>query len=196
MEHAFLCAQERNNLIKMQFKHLIQRLNFWRENKKGTTAIEFSLAGVPFILMIIGILEMSLMFTAQNLLESSTNSAARLIRTGQVQQGGGESAFSDAVCDLAGILIPCGDIQYQVLPLDDFGAAEDLPDAAFDEEGNLEEQGFDPGGVSDVVIIRVAYKYPIKTPLMQFLLSNNNDSNRLMISTIVLQTEPYEFEEG
>jgi Flp pilus assembly protein TadG len=180
------------NGVRKNFGH---SLRSWRFNHDGSTAVEFALIGIPFLFMVIGIIEMALMFTAQSLLEASTAEAAREIRTGAVQQGGGENAFTDTLCDFAAVLIPCGDIQYQVVALEDFGSAEEFPDAQFDEDGNLEDQQFDPGGVSDVVMIRVAYKYPIKTPMMQFVLTNNNDNSRVMLSTIVLQTEPYEFEE-
>lgn len=166
----------------------------WKKNQSGSTAVEFALIGIPFIFMVIGIIEMALMFTSQSLLEASTAEASRQIRTGAVQQGGGEDVFREELCDFASLLIPCDEIQYQVEALEDFGDAQDFPDASFDDEGDLEDQGFDPGGVSDVVMIRVAYKYPIKTPMMQLILTNNNDSNRIMLSTIVLQTEPYEFE--
>ncbi len=172
-----------------------KKLLFWRKNEEGATAVEFALVGVPFILLVVGILEMSLMFTAQSLLEASTSSASRLVRTGQIQLGAGEVAFTEAICDSADVLIPCDNIQYQVMPLEDFGAAEALPPASFDDEGNLENQGFDAGGVSDVILIRVAYRYPIKTPMMQILLTNNNDTSRLMVSTVVLKTEPYQFED-
>lgn len=170
-------------------------LKQWRFNRDGSTAVEFALIGIPFIFMVIGIIEMALMFTAQSLLEASTGDAAREIRTGAVQQGGGEQLFIDTLCDFAAVLVPCDEIQYQVTALEDFGEAEGLPDAEFDEDGNLEDQSFDAGGVSDVVMIRVAYRYPIKTPMMQLMLTNNNDSNRIMLSTVVLQTEPYEFED-
>ncbi len=170
-------------------------LKAWQRDQDGTAAVEFALVGLPFIFMIVGIIEMSLMFTAQSLLEASTAVAAREIRTGAVQQGGGEEAFSDALCDFASILIPCADIQYQVVAMEDFGEAADFGDAEFDEDGNLEDQQFDPGGVSDVVLIRVAYRYPIKTPMMQTILTNDDDAKRAMVSTLVLQVEPYEFED-
>ncbi len=182
-------------MIKIQYKKFKRIIRFWKKDQSGVTAIEFSLVGAPFILMVIGILEMSLMFTAQNLLEAATTNAARLIRTGQVQEGGGETAFQENVCDFTSMLIPCDRIQYQVETLDNFGAAEGLPDASFDDDGNLENQGFEAGGVSDVVLIRIAYKYAIKTPLMQVFLTNNGDSNRFMVSTVVLKTEPYQFED-
>lgn len=174
---------------------ILQKLKApFSRNINGSTAVEFALIGVPFLFMMIGIIEIALMFTAQSLLEASTSSAARQVRTGAVQQGGGEDLFRDELCDFADVLIPCDDIQYQVVSMDEFEDVGDFPDPAFDAEGNLQDQQFDSGGVSDVVMIRVAYKYPIKTPLMQLMLTNNNDSNRILLSTVVLQTEPYEFE--
>lgn len=167
----------------------------WKKNQDGSTAVEFALIGIPFILMVIGIIEMALMFTAQSLLEASTAEAAREIRTGAVQQGGGEDLFRETLCDFAGVLIACDDLQYQVVAVDNFEDAQDFPDAEFDEEGNLENQEFTSGGVSDVVMIRIAYKYAIKTPMMQLMLTNNDDGNRILLSTVVIQTEPYEFEE-
>ena len=105
----------------------------------------------------------------------------------------GEEEFTEALCDFSAILIPCDHIQYQVFSMENFEDAENLDDAAFDEEGNLEDQQFDAGDENDVVLIRTSYKYPIKTPLMWPMLTNNNDTNRIMLSTIVLQTEPYAF---
>lgn len=175
----------------MQFK----RKTCWKKNESGSTAVEFALIGIPFILMVIGIIEMALMFTSQSLLESATSDAARQIRTGAVQQGGGVDDFQDTLCASANLLMSCDDLQYQVVSVDDFQDAEDFPDASFDEDGNLNDQQFDPGGVNDVVMIRVAYRYKIKTPMMQLMLTNNNDDSRLLLSTVVLQTEPYEFDD-
>lgn len=168
----------------------------WLGDKSGVTALEFSLVGVPFVLMIIGTIEMALMFTAQSVLHESTFTAARLIRTGQIQLAGGnqEQMFRDSVCNFARVLIPCSRIQFQVQDVPSFGDADALPEAQFDEDGNLLGQGFDPGGVSDVVMIRVAYNYPITTPMLQPFLTNNGGMTRTMISTIVLQSEPYQFE--
>lgn len=167
-----------------------------RRNEEGSTAVEFAIVGIPFIFMIIGIIEMALMFTTHSLLESSLSQAGRQIRTGAVQLGAGQDFFRDTLCENAALLIPCAQLQYQVVALEDFSDAADFPDAEFDEEGNLEDQQFDPGGVSDVVMIRVAYRYPIKTPLMQPLLTNNGDFSRILLSTMVLQSEPYEFEDN
>lgn len=173
-------------------------LNKWWSKKDGATAVEFSLLALPFVVMVIGTIEIALMFTTQSLLDASTATAARMIRTGQIQQtdaGDQEQLFRDTVCDFSALLIPCADIQLQVTDLASFGDADGLPPPTFDEDGNLQGQGFSAGGVSDVVLIRVVYQYSIITPLMQFVLTNRDDGTRLMMSTMVLQTEPYEFED-
>ena len=140
---------------------------------------------------------MAVMFASSSLLEGSAATAARLVRTGQVQQAGGDEAmFQNALCDFAAPLIPCEEIQYQVFSVNTFQEADELPDAELDEDGNLTDPTFDAGGVSDVVLIRVVYKYKITTPLLQPLLTNNSDNTRTMMATIVLQTEPYEFEDS
>jgi Flp pilus assembly protein TadG len=168
----------------------------WLSAKDGATAVEFSLLALPLIVMIIGTIEIALMFTTQSLLDASTSTAARLIRTGQIQQSDAanqEQLFRDTLCGFAKILIPCGEIQFQVDDLDNFGDADGAPPPQFDDEGNLQNQGFSTGGENDVVLIRVAYRYSIITPLMQFVLTNRGDGSRIMMSTVVLQTEPYEF---
>jgi len=108
----------------------------WTDDKKGTAAVEFALVGFPLIFMIIGIIEISLLFTSQSLLQASTDQAARQIRTGAVQQGGGETLFSDTLCDFADFFINCDDLQYQVISMDNFEDAEELPDPSFDDDGN------------------------------------------------------------
>ena len=167
--------------------------NWWR-GTKGATAVEFSLIGVPFVLMTIGIVEMALMFTTQSMLQESTFAASRLIRTGQIQQSPGgnqEQMFRDAVCDFASLLIPCDDIQFQVSEVPSFADADDNP-PEFDDDGNLLDTGFDPGADSSVIVIRVVYNYPVRTPLMQQWLSTRDGGVRTLLSTMVLQTEPYQ----
>lgn len=176
---------------------LLKLTRRWTREKEATTAVEFALVALPFIIMIIGTVEMALMFTAQSLLEAGTATASRMIRTGQIQQSGGDQQqmFEDTLCGFVEVIIPCEEIQYNVVNLPNFGDAADMPDAEFDEDGNMEDQGFDPGNANDVVLIRVSYTYPIVTPMMQPVLTNTSDHNTIMLSTVVLQTEPYEFEE-
>jgi Flp pilus assembly protein TadG len=166
-------------------------LRKWIRRKDGATAVEFALVAFPFVMMTIGIAELALMFTTQSVLYESAFTASRMIRTGQLQLSGGtEETFRDAVCEFSAALIPCNNIQFTVQQVPSFADAEDMP-PEFDDDGNLQDQSFDPGNENDVVLVRVAYNYPVKTPLMQPLLANNG-TKRTMFSTIVLRTEPYQ----
>lgn len=172
----------------------------WKKETTGTTAIEFSLVAIPFITMMLGIVEIALMYTAGSLLEGSTAAAARMIRTGQLQilnPTDPEAVFREALCSNIRALVSCNSIQIEVVQLPDgfMDAADYAPQ--FDEDGNLITRTFTMGGSSDVVLIRTAYRYPFMTPLLTPILGGASGS-RLLMSTVVLETEPYEFggEEG
>lgn len=169
-------------------------LKGWGKKTDGTTAIEFSLLVIPYLILSLGIIELAVMYTAASLLEGATGSAARLIRTGQVQQAAGdpEQMFRDAICDYATVLISCEDVEVEVIQMDSF-ADFDSYAPSYDEDGNMNSSGFSPGGSNDRVLIRTAYRYDMMTPFVGPLLAGA-DGSILFMSTIVLQTEPYEFE--
>ena len=182
--------------LKQILRILARHLRLYTRCENGATAIEFALVSFPFIFMIIGIIEMSLMFTAQSVLDRATSNAARLVRTGQLQQLSGaaqQTAFEDAVCDYAGFLMDCSQIQYLVQDIEDFAEANTFAAPEFDEDGNMVVTGFSLGGSSDVVFMRVVYRYPIVTPIMAQFLGNSEGNKRVLMSTNVLKAEPYEF---
>ncbi len=167
-------------------------LNKWKKKEEGVTAIEFSMLLMPYLMLCLGIIELSLMFTSASLLEGATGSAARLIRTGQLQQSGQdpETVFRDAFCEFAVVLINCNDVVIEVTTLDEYG---DFTPPVYDAGGQMVSSGFDAGGSNSKVLIRVSYRYSMITPLVGPIL-NGADGATVFMSTIVLQTEPYEFQ--
>lgn len=166
----------------------------WVRREEGTTAIEFSLLAIPFVFLVVGIIELSIMYASASMLEGATGSAARLIRTGQIQQavaGDPQQIFRDALCDYALVLINCNDVQIEVQVMPSYGDFANFA-PVYDGDGNLVPAGFDAGGVNDRMLIRTAYRYTMATPFIGALLAGPGGS-RLFMSTIVLQTEPYEF---
>ena len=156
----------------------------WVRKDDGVTAVEFSLLLAPYMMLTLGIIELAMMFLSASLLEGSTNSAARLIRTGQLQEAAQapEQVFRDALCSYNMAFINCNDIVVEVQQLtsfNDFGAAA----PTFDGDGNLVSSGVDPGGASDRVLIRTAYRYDIMTPIVGQLLTGGSGS-RVFMSTI------------
>lgn len=171
-------------------------LRRWWQGDEAATAVEFAIVGVPFVFILVGLVEVSLMFAANSLLQDATGDAARLIRTGQVQQATGdpEDMFRDQLCVAASVFLDCSRIQYEVITFDGGFADAQENKPQFDDDGNLLSQGFDPGGVSDVVLIRTVYYYPLMTPFLGPLLADGPNQTKFMMTTMVLQTEPYEFE--
>lgn len=167
------------------------------KRKEGSTAIEFSFLLMPYFLLSMGIIEISLMFTSESLLEGSVTHASRQIKTGQMQKlypddpAQMEQVFRDEVCRYASSLIRCADVVVEVRVMNSFGDFDSMA-PTYDEDGNMESQGFDAGGSSDRLLIRVGYRYTAFTPLVGQLLWGP-DSSRNFVSTIVMQAEPYDF---
>lgn len=178
---------------------LPHKASAWLRNKDGTTAIEFALLAVPFFMICIAIVEMSLMFTAAALLETATSRASRLLRTGEIQQTANDPAaqelmFRQALCAQARALISCDDIVVEAVSMGGFGNYGNFA-PQFDANGNMVSQGFSPGGSRDTVMVRAAFRYRFMTPLIGMMLGENGSPTRQFFSTIVLQTEPYDFED-
>lgn len=174
-------------------RHFIRMIKGWQRQDDGATAVEFSLMALPYFMLTIGILEISMMFASANLLEGASGSAARLIRTGQIQQAGGDqaAAFRDEVCNYAVALIPCDDIVINVQQMDSFGDFDSMA-PEYDADGNLVSNGFNAGGSGDRVMIRVGYQYDMMTPFIGPLIAGG-DGAVSFLSTVVLQNEPYDF---
>lgn len=173
---------------------MLQLIRSYFRRNEGAAAIEFSILVLPYIIISLGIIELSLMMTSASLLESATDRASRQIRTGQLQQSGGdpEEQFRNSLCAAAVVLIRCEDIMVEAIEMNSYA---DFQEATFDEDGNMVSSGFDPGGSNSKILIRVGFQYQMITPLVGPLL-NGEDGSTLFISTIVLQTEPYEFQGG
>lgn len=168
----------------------------WLGEKEGTTAIEFALMIVPYLMLTLSIIELSMMYAAGSLLEGATGSAARMIRTGQLQQTEGEdpeAMFRQAICNYATVLVNCDDIVIEARPMTSFNDYEEM-EPVYDEDGNLVPSGFDAGGSSQRILVRASYRYHMMTPFIGMLLTGPT-SSRLFVSTIVLQVEPYDFED-
>lgn len=187
-----MCPKKTMYFIKIS---RILRINFagWIKNREGTTAIEFALMAIPYFLLTLGIIELSIMYAAATLLEGATTSASRLLRTGEIQMSGRdpEEMFRESLCSYATVLVDCDDVVVESIPLTSYADYETFA-AQYDEDGDLVSQGFAVSGSDSAILVRVAYRYTMMVPFIGTLLAGP-DSSRLFVSTIVLQTEPYDF---
>lgn len=170
--------------------HLFKRFS---RNQDGVMAIEFAFLALPFIGTLFAILEIALMFSAGQMLESGVNTAARMIRTGQVQaQGLSSSAFKDLVCaNIPGILDCQNGLKVDVRSFENFGGIT-LP-ATTDDDGELIEGAFTfvPGNPSEVVVVRAYYAWSLILPGKFSGLSNMAGNKRMLASAATFRNEPF-----
>ena len=69
---------------------------------RGATAVEFALVAAPFFALLIAILQTALIFLAQQVLQTATTEAARLVMTGQAQPDAAAKTFADQAKTAAG----------------------------------------------------------------------------------------------
>jgi len=167
-----------------------KRIRSYATDRRGSTAEEFALIAPVFILMLLIVFELGYMIFTQSVLDGAARTAARMIRTGQIQSAGNPlSTFQTALCgNLAGV-ISCGSVSTDVESFGNFSAMS-LPPLTTDTNGNVTNNTFAPGTPNSAVAVRVAYTYHFFVPLVaQFL--NPGGNGVVLLSTVVFKNEPY-----
>jgi Flp pilus assembly protein TadG len=157
----------------------------------GSAAIEFAFVAPVFFALLFGIIEGGLMFFGQAVLTNATQDAARLIRTGQAQNGGMSKAdFAQQICNGISTLLDCGNLQVdvQAYPAGFGGTPSDPLNASGDLAGG--QNNYNIGGPCDVVIVRSFYKYSVLTPLVSPLLTGGK-GYRYLLAAAAIRNEPY-----
>lgn len=165
----------------------------FRKNRDGATAVEFALVAGPFFFFLMALIEIAAVFFAETVIENAVLESARLIRTGQLQGGGGDaSTFRDAVCERIEVVADCDNMVFEVAVFEDFDNVNPTPPIADDGSLNGGNMGFDPGEAGDIVLVRVYYAYPLILPNMFGSVSNLPDNQRLIQSATVFRNEPFD----
>ena len=161
----------------------------WRD-QSGNALVEFALVAPPFMLLLAGILEISVMFFASSVIEGATKEAARQIRTGQVQESGDPLAtFQTELCSSLANIIDCTKVHFNVQTFSSFGNVS-MP-IEVDEDGEIVNTGFLPGGSSAVTVVRSMYRWEFVTPLISEVIPAGLGGH-LIVSTVAFQNEPYD----
>ena len=158
-------------------------------DERGSALIEFALVGPPFLLLLIGTMEISLMFFTDAVIEGATKEAARQIRTGHIQESADPVvAFRAKLCDSLFNVIDCSKVAFNVQTFSNFGAVS-MP-LEVDEDGEPVGTGFLPGGSSAVTVVRTMYRWEFFTPLVAEMIPAG-PGGHLLVSTVAFQNEPY-----
>jgi len=161
--------------------------------KDGIAAVEFGIVAAPFLALMFAIMETAIVFFASQTLETAVADSARLIMTGQAQQGSFTQAqFKTAVCSKILGLFDCANgIQIDVKTYSSFSTVSTAKPV--DANGNLLTNfGYTPGNPGDIVVVRLMYQWPIYVSLLGFNLADMAGGKRLIIATAAFRNEPYQ----
>lgn len=154
---------------------------FWRE-RHAVVAVEVALLAVPMIGLVFAILETALVMLLSISLENTTQQMARMIKTGQAQQAGIQSASdfrSKLLCPAFGarnlpVYISCSSL------LIDARTSQSLSqsDVSNDFYQTSGASSFCLGGPQSIVVLRVAYVFPSFLPIRAIFSSGTVGVNR------------------
>ena len=172
-------------------KGLLRR---FRRSRGGSAAVEFALVAPMFFALLFAIIETAIMFFAGQVLETITQNSARSILTGQTQTAGYTTVqqFStNVVCPQIPALFTCASIGIDVESWPAFSgsmAINNLTDASC----NFTNLQYNPGGPGSIVIVKLAYKWPLfVTGLGLNLTTTGCSGNRVLTAAAAFQNEPY-----
>ena len=161
-------------------------------NRRGATIIEFAIVAAPFVALLIATLETSLVFFAQQTLETVSEETSRQILTGAVQKAGmSQQDFNKLACDNLPAYMNCANLMIDVQTADSFAAVDTSTPSLTNPDGTKKTWQFNPGGAGSIVVMRTMYLFPVIGGPLGFNLANADSSHRLLIATAVFQTEPY-----
>lgn len=174
---------------------------------KGSAILEFALVAPPFLALLIAILQIAIAFIAQAMLETTAESAARLILTGQAQTYSGtsgtttytgmtQSDYASAVCTALKAQSPfmsCSNLYIDVTTVSNYAdATTSLPALTYDSSGKVSNSwSYAIGTQGSIVVLRVMYVLPLAGAPMGFSLGNLTTGKRLLLATSVFKVEGY-----
>lgn len=182
---------------------MITRLRSWivrpaerfRKAQGGAAAIEFGLLAAPFLFLLMAIFETGLMLFTEYVVENGVAKAARMIRTGQVQNEGITAAqFKEEICGNLLTYFDCEERLY--VDVQSFTKFSDITTPnSISDDGELTEDvtvnsNFEPGDPMDVVVVRAYYDWQLMTPGITYL-ANLANGRRLLTASAAFRNEPF-----
>ncbi len=157
----------------------------------GAAAVEFAMVAAPFLAMVFAIIETSIVFFAGQALETAAADSARLIMTGQAQNGGyDQNKYKTEVCKKIYGLFNCNAGLY--VDVKSYPNFASVPTAKPITNGTMDTStSYSPGSPGDIVVVKLMYQWPVYVSLLGLNLSDLSGGKRLLMSTVAFRNEPY-----
>lgn len=183
----------------MQAKKLLLRKALG--DRSGSTAVEFALVAPTFLALMFSIFEVGWFYFVNAQVDAATLNAARMIRTGQVQQAGlTKQQFFDAVCPPLKIFGDCqSTITVEVKKYANFAAlAADTSQVVCvnDQPSQINAIPYEPGVDGEIVRLKICILYKTINPLIGVNVSNVSGGKRKVAGVYLFRNEPYTKKSG
>jgi Flp pilus assembly protein TadG len=174
--------------------HIRRFARRFRLARRGAAAVEFAMLALPFFGLICGIIEIGMIYVVATTLEDATNSAARQIRTGQLQSSGSNTAvgFVGLICgQLSWLGSNCSaNLNVDVRTFSSFSSVT-APQPVQNGKFQASALTYSTGGPGDIVVVRAYYQWALYTPLMNQALDTLSGGKTLITSAATFRNEPY-----
>jgi len=179
----------------------------FRRNRNASAAVEFALVAPVFFALLFAIIETGIVFFANQVLETITQDSARVLLTGQAQNGlvpicgvSGQAAactqatFNNYVCSQIPALFSCNGPNGIFIDVENYPAGFSglVINSQIDASGNfVNNLQYSPGAACAVVVVRLFYQWPLFVTGLGYNIANLAGSKRLLTATAVFRNEPY-----
>jgi Flp pilus assembly protein TadG len=159
-------------------------------DRRGTTAVEFGIIAVPFLLILCSIFEAAFLVFNQSNLEYATYEASRQLLTGSLQTSGQSSADqltafkNQYLCPKLWGAFSCGNIIVDVRSGNNFSNSYNT---SYDFTASGATTVYNPGTTGQVVVVRVGYPYQ----LYFNSLGGMGGGSKMIMATAVFRAENY-----
>lgn len=174
-----------------RFGRLATRL---ARGRGGSAAVEFAMVALPFLALIMGILEISMIYLVSTTLENATADAARQVRTGELQTAGGATAatFTTKICsELTWLGTSCSSKLYVDVRTFSTFSGVTQPSPVTNGAVDTTALKFQLGAAGDIVLVRSFYQWTLFTPVLDGMAATLNGGSTLITATAAFKNEPY-----
>ncbi len=175
-------------------------LSRFRRSQEGATAVEFAFISIPFMMLLVAILETALVFWTSQVLEEAVSQTSRRLLTGEAlsrytgSAAANTVAFRNDVCANSPGLVDCSKLIIDVRAYSSFSGAKTGVDGSNPiTAGGLNTTGFGYTAPqpSQIVVVRAVLEYPLYFTYWSSSLANIGSGRRGIVASATFRTEPF-----
>ncbi|MCJ2033187.1 TadE/TadG family type IV pilus assembly protein [Methylobacterium sp. J-068] len=180
-----------------------------RRDISGASAVEFALMSGPFISIIGAFFQFCLIVWANQNLDEALQRSARTLYTGGFQSSNKSlkdtqallTLMRNSICgssQVGATVFGCSGLKLDIAVVSNFSAGN-VPKIIDDQTGTWSKDfggGYACAKPGDIVVLTAAVKYALAFRYLNFGFDSFGDGSSLIVSTVVMRTEPYDTSSG